>query len=218
MNASQFQIATRALRGVAGSLSVIGATLIIGTFIVYKSIRTIPRFMLVNLAVADLVTAISFFPDINEDTLCKIQAGLRIFGLNSAIFWTAAIPLYMFIAFMLLKPYNKVTVVIVFVFCWIAPLTVTLWLGLSRHLGRSMDLTQSCFITILNATSSDPNGDGDGHNAGNGTKCDTSTLAFSWQHQSPFIMGYLLWNYLSFFLLPALYIALKCRIWRLKVS
>ncbi|KAL5460129.1 hypothetical protein EMCRGX_G033556 [Ephydatia muelleri] len=193
-----FQIATRALRGVAGSLSVIGATLIIGTFIVYKSIRTIPRFMLVNLAVADLVTAISFFPDINEDTL--------------------SIPLYMFIAFMLLKPYNKVTVVIVFVFCWIAPLTVTLWLGLSRHLGRSMDLTQSCFITILNATSSDPNGDGDGHNAGNGTKCDTGTLAFSWQHQSPFIMGYLLWNYLSFFLLPALYIALKCRIWRLKVK
>lgn len=207
MNAKQFQIATRALRGVAGSLSVIGATLIIGTFIAYKSIRTVPRFMLVNLAMADLVTAISFLPDINEDTLCKIQAGFRIFGLNSAVFWTTAIPLYMFIAFMLLKPYNKVTVVVVFVFCWIVPLTIALWLGLGRHLGRRVDPTQSCFITNLNG------GDWDSYNGGNNTTC-----VFSWQHNYPIIMGYLVWIYLSFFLLPTLYIALKCRIWRLKVS
>ena len=202
MNASEFEIATRGLRGAASSLSCIGAVLIIGTFIAFKSIRTVPRFMLVNLAVADLITAISFLFETRQDTLCKIQAGLRVFGLNSAIFWTTAIPLYMFIAFMALKPYSKKVVMIVFVFCWFVPLIVTLWLGLEDLLGRSMDPTRSCFIRILNATDGDNTCDG---------------FRFSWKRQYPILMGYLLWNYLSFFLLPALYIALKCRIWRLKV-
>ena len=213
MNASEFEIAARAVRGAAASLSIIGATLIIGTFIAFKPIRTVPRFMLVNLAVADMITAISFLPDISQDTLCTIQAGLRIFGLNSAIFWTTAIPLYMFVAFMALQPYNKKMVVIYFAFSWSIPLVITLWLGLWNHLGRTVDPSRSCFIRILNATPCDPDGDGDG--CGNGTTCEKWVM--SWPQQYPIIIGYLLWNYLSFVLLPALYIALKCRIYRLKV-
>ena len=211
---TDFITAVRAVRAVSGSLSIIGASLIIGTFITFKSTRTVPRFMLVNLAVADLIIGISFFPDISEDTLCTIQAGLRVFGLNSAIFWITAIPLYMFVAFVLLKPYNKKVATLIFVFCWAAPFIITLWLALCHHLGRNFDITRSCFIMTLNSTSKDPDGDGDDDDDDN--NCEKMVL--SWSHHYPLIMGYLVWNSMSFVILPLLYVAIRCRIWRLKVK
>lgn len=211
MNSTEFIEAVRIVRATSGSLSIIGATLIIGTFIAFKPIRTVPRFMLVNLAVADMITAISFLPDISQDTLCTIQAGLRIFGLNSAIFWTTAIPLYMFIAVMTLKPYNKKVAALIFLFCWSSPVIITIWLLSKGYLGQNFYITQSCFIKSPNGSINDPDGDGD--NEKNGSDCDT----LSWSHHYPLIMGYLVWNYMSFCLLPLLYIAIQCRKWWLKV-
>lgn len=98
-------------------LSITGASLIIGTFIAFKSLRTRARQILVQLSIADFAVAASHLlgvsinlpkyshhickeiplSDVNftTDVFCKIQGGTTIFFTVASFFWTIALALYL---------------------------------------------------------------------------------------------------------------------------
>ncbi len=215
----EFQILLRVVVSVSSILSVIGSIAIILSYALIKELKTLARHTLVCLAIADLllnvsgllgiVSEVSALDPDESSTLahvdknsslgnwCKTQAAVLVFGTESSILWTVGVAVYMF-ALVVVQPkvrrWGVILVAILHVVCWGVPFILTLWLLLAGFLWFDSAATPG-FCAIVGRTTHTNN---------------------SVQHTSPelypIIVGYEIWIYITFVVLPVLYIALSCYI------
>ena len=149
-----FILALKVVVGATCILSILGAGLIILTYVAFRDLRTTARQLLVNLSIADIIVAASHFVGLfhfqqfipyysphnstvpNTDTLCKVQAAFTMFGSLSSFLWTMAIAVYMFVIIVLKKPEAARKLVFFFYpLCWGIPLGLVLWFGFAGYFG-----------------------------------------------------------------------------------
>ena len=196
-------------------LSTIGSSLIIMTFILFKDIRTIPRQLLFNLSIADLLTALTNFSGLFTDfdkylnyclvpledqnaaiqDACIAQASIAQLTTNSSILWTICIALYMLIIIVFRKESiaNKL-LSLYYVLSWGLPLAITLWFSTVGYLGYDPETTPGWCGIIGKKLIVEGNSTYKKH------------LVF------PIIIGYTGFVYIAYILLPIMYITIRCHI------
>ena len=147
------------MKGIVGAaccLSILGASLIIFTYLAFPELRTTLRQILVNLSLADFLAAaanlvglcINFYKYLDKKTLqledqytvlqyvCKIQAGVSVIGTLAALTWTLSIAVYMFMFIVLKRPElaNKL-LPLHYVLSWGGPILLTIIFGSLDWLG-----------------------------------------------------------------------------------
>ena len=150
-----FLLSLRVVVGITCLLSVLGASLIIFTYAVFKDLRTLARQMLVNLSVADIMIAASHFVGLvarverfipyysndtqnnttvpTADTPCSTQAAFTMYGSISSFLWTMALGIYMLMVIVLKRPdVAKYFVFMSYLVCWGMPLALVLWFALIK--------------------------------------------------------------------------------------
>ena len=129
-------------------LSILGASLIILTYVAFRDLRTTARQLLVNLSVADIIIAASHFvglltnydrflySSLQKDTWCSVQAAITMYGTISSFLWTIAVALYMFTVIMMKRPEIAMkTVPVYYLVCWGIPVVFPVWFGVKDYLG-----------------------------------------------------------------------------------
>ena len=152
----QFIVAVKVIVGTTCVLSVLGASLIVLTYVMFKNLRTTARQLLVNLSVADIFVAGSHFVGLftnydrfvyqfnpTTDTFCTVQAAFTMCGTLASFLWTVAIGLYMFIVIVRRQPHvAKKLVYMFYPVCWGIPIVLTTVFGANMFLGfeRNSDI------------------------------------------------------------------------------
>ncbi len=148
----KFLLALEILVGTTCILSILGASLIILTYVAYKDLRTTARQLLVNLSVADWIVAASHFVGIfhyktfipqynrhyrsNTDTLCSVQGAFAMFSTVASFLWTISLAAYMFTIIVWRRPkLAKRLVVLFYLVCWGIPTILTIWFGFKKFFG-----------------------------------------------------------------------------------
>ncbi len=138
--------------GITCVLSILGASLIILTYVLYKDLWTTARQLLVNLSVADILVATTHFVglfyfqkflpsstdyiDSNTDTLCSIQGAILMVGTIASCLWTLSLAVYLLIILLLKRPHLAKRFVLVFyAICWGVPVALTVWFLVKRFHG-----------------------------------------------------------------------------------
>ena len=129
-------------------LSILGASLIILTYVAFRDLRTVARQLLVNLSVADIVVAASHFvglltnyerfvySNLRSDVWCSVQGAVTMYGTISSFLWTIAVALYMFTVIVMKRPeIAKKMVPVYYLVCWGVPIVFPVWFGVKRYLG-----------------------------------------------------------------------------------
>jgi len=131
-------------------LSILGASLIILTYVAFRDLRTIARQLLVNLSVADILIAASHFVGLltnyerflysnlrsDVDVWCSVQGAVTMYGTISSFLWTIAVALYMFTVIVMKRPeIAKKMVPVYYLVCWGVPIVFPVWFGVKRYLG-----------------------------------------------------------------------------------
>jgi G protein-coupled receptor 157 len=152
-----FIIALKVVSGITCLLSILGAGLIVATYVAFRDLRTVARQQLVNLSLADMTVAASHFVGLatlqvenyetphnsggngdnafncstsEQNTLCKVQGGFTMLGTLASFLWTLALGFYM-----LMLQRTDVERYLLFLYYpiwWGVPLTLTLWFGLVK--------------------------------------------------------------------------------------
>ena len=189
----------RVVVGVTCILSMIGALLIIFSYILIRDIRTKAREILVNLSLMDfMAAAANFFGVVTnfsqsenhsvEGYVCQIQASFAMYGTLSSVLWTICVAVYVFFRIMLEN--SKVaqrSVYGFYVICYGLPLIMTLWFSLTEKLGGS---------------------GGDGDTYGGSGWC---SLKINGKHGADtfnVVIGNDIWIYLTIILVPLIFISL----------
>ena len=149
----------RVVVGITCALSMVGAALIILSYVLIKDIRSKAREILLNLSLMDFVVAaanligilINFDDYLYDpghlsaqryrllDNVCKAQAFFAMYSTISSILWTNCIAVYIFFHIML-EGQTKVARMITnafYVMSYGLPLIVNLWFVLTGKLGYS---------------------------------------------------------------------------------
>lgn len=213
----------RIVAGIASSLSVIGSLLIIFTFCLFRKLRrTNARQILFHISLMDLGVALanllgtivyfdSYYytykdsiitwkpvtPFING--LCKTQAFVAIYSTYGSIFWTNWLAVYLY--FTIVHHYNtkinKWVLWLGYGVCYLLPLGLCMWMLLTHRLGSSpygsAGWCTIIDIEVLNGT----------------TDYSNSSSAKDYFVTS---FGYDLWIYLTFILIPVLFIGTRSHI------
>ena len=156
---ADFLFALKAVSGITCLLSMLGAGLIIATYVAYRDLRTLGRQQLVNLSLADMTVAASHFVGLaalqvenyemqyndgsgdnsssnystEQDTLCRVQGGFTMFGTLASFLWTLALGVYMLtVIAMKRRESTRYLLLLYYPVCWGVPLTLTLWFGLVK--------------------------------------------------------------------------------------
>ena len=136
----------RVVVGAVSLLSMIGAVLIVLSYICISSIRTKSREILVHLSLADFGVACANFIGVsvdfdqyirscehmsckNLDHLCTTQAFFAGFSTIASILWTLALSVYIYL--LVVHEHRKLhfkAVYFCYVLCWGLPLLISLWL------------------------------------------------------------------------------------------
>ena len=148
--------------GIVNFLSIIGACLIIVSYLFFKSVRTKGRLVLLHISVADLgislanfVGAVFFFNRHKDEShcslddssnwseschvlngLCKTQAFFAAYCTLASFFWTPTLAVYVYL--LITDPSRTLSTYLVrfaYVFCWGLPLLISLWLMFTDRLG-----------------------------------------------------------------------------------
>ena len=139
----------RVVVGLVSSLSMIGALLIILSYLCIPSIRTKAREILVHLSIADFGVACANFIGVvkhfgqslddcttaschHNQHLCIAQAFFAGFSTIASILWTLSLSVYIY--FLVVQGHSKIHAKVVYfcyVFCWGMALLVSLWLVLT---------------------------------------------------------------------------------------
>ena len=150
----------RVVTGITCILSMLGAVLIILSYILIKELRTKSREILVNLSLMDFMVAAANFTGVvaNFDKylvdethivyserkynivqdLCLTQASFAMYGTHSSILWTIAIAVYIYLMIMYDRaPVARKATYAFYVICYGIPLITTLWFALTGKLGYS---------------------------------------------------------------------------------
>lgn len=196
----------RVLVSITCILSMIGAFLIILSYILIKDIRTKAREILVNLSLMDFMAAAAnlFGVLVDFDThladkslshthnfivmnnLCKSQAFFAMYGTISSVLWTICIAVYVFLRIMLEgKNIAQKAVYAFYVICYGLPLGLSLWFVLTGKLGYApYGGSGWCSVIVYNITSN-------------------QRLSFN------AVFANDIWIYLTIILVPLIFISLK---------
>ena len=147
-------------------LSLIGAGLIIFSYVAFKDLRTGARQILVQLSIADIIVAASHMFGVlknlpqyvhvcdseprgqegRSDIYCEIQAGFTMFGVIATYLWTVAMAVYLLVIIVFEKRIvGKRLRIAFYPICWGIPLTVAIVFGSQNFLGfdESLDVGKS---------------------------------------------------------------------------
>ena len=139
-------------------LSMLGAALIIFTFIAYKTLRTRARQILVQLSIADFIVAASHLVGVNvnlnkyakyvctnesatdinvtSDLVCKIQGGVTTYSTIGSLFWTIAMALYLLAVIVFeSQRVGKWMTYVFYPLCWGLPCVVILAYAVTKSFG-----------------------------------------------------------------------------------
>lgn len=153
-----FVVALRVSVSITCLLSMFGASLIIGTYVAFKELRTKARQILVQLSIADFFVASSEllgvninFPkfmekicsdyeehdnNITSDLFCQIQGGITVFSTVSSYFWTIAVASYLLMIIVFeSQRVGKWLMYMSYPICWGVPAVLVLTLGFLKYLG-----------------------------------------------------------------------------------
>lgn len=200
------QIGVRIAVWITCSLSMLGALLIIFSYVCFKSMRSKAREILVHISIMDFLVAASnltgaavnfdkfysctkltdscsSYPT-SVDYWCKTQAFFAIYCTLGSVLWTISLSvyLYFFIVHHGTKK-AKYSLYFSYFFCYLLPLVLTVWLLLTGKLGYSPYQSAGWCGPIF----TDP--------------------ATGIQHVYVEVISYDLWVYLTFILVPVLSIS-----------
>lgn len=155
---SEKKLWLRAIVAGVSLLSMIGALLIVLSYVCISSIRTRSREILVHLSLADFGVACANFIGVVVDfdrflrecpyqnnnwcpdvyNLCKVQALFAGFFTIASILWTMALSVYIYLLVVhAARNLHSKSVYFFYVFCWGIPLFISLWLVITDRLGHS---------------------------------------------------------------------------------
>ena len=190
------------LVGVTSGLSILGSLFIIVTFICFKKIRSHGRFLIFNLSVMDLLTALAHVvgitvnfhnkslqePNSLWEGGCIAQGVVALFGTLGSILWTNALALYLFLLLVSRNPrVPRVSTYIMYVVCYMVPSVICIVLATAGDIGVHGSTAGWCSL-----------------------KFNKSSKTFPY----PFFVGEDLWVILSFVFLPFIIVSMKIYIWR----
>ena len=154
-----YMVALRFFVSVFCILSIVGSLLIIYAYFAFKETRTLARQFLVNLSIADFITALAnliglltnfqrFGDDLDNNrwlsAYCTVQAFFAQFGTNSSILWTIAIAVYMFLAIVLIElnvADKRIPRALCYIVSWGVPAVVMVWFAAAGFLGFEPNTT-----------------------------------------------------------------------------
>lgn len=114
-------------------LSVLGATLIILSYVIWADTRAVSRKLLVYLSVCDLFTATfnlvgvlageaALTDDGQPSTLCQVQSVITSYSSVASFLWTTAIAVFLYVSVVRGSPEKaKASVKYLHVSCWLLP-------------------------------------------------------------------------------------------------
>lgn len=197
--------------GLTCVLSILGAILIIFSYVFFKSLRSSARWILVHLSLMDmgvgltnLIGNIIYFDrfyfsapdngscpvfhqpkDLTVRNLCVAQAFLAHYFTQASVLWT--ISLAVFLYFLIVHhrtPLAKYSLRLSYILCYGLPVIICVWLVLTNRFGYSPNNTGWCSILQLNSQTLAP---------------DIFAV----------VVGYDLWVYLAITLVPIIYLAVQ---------
>ena len=156
---------TAYLTMVSSCFSMMGSTLIILTFIIWKDIRTVARAIVVFLAIADFFTAAGYlfgslvnylherghYSPHQYEILCETQSFITTAFPISSFLWTSYLAIYLYVAIVHSNPILAKKLVVLFhITGWGIPLAICLPALLTGRLGSSNDETSVnwCFVSL----------------------------------------------------------------------
>ena len=146
-------VINRALTTIAASLSLLGASFIIGTFIAWKDFRSTSRRILVYISISDFFIAGGHLFGVwhrrDDSSVCKSQSFVSTCASLCSFFWTTFLAIFMYTV-VVKKKANKAEIMLKFyhIIGWGVPLVITgTALGLGK-LGNDNDLYSAgwCWI------------------------------------------------------------------------
>lgn len=201
----QHGIPFRVIVGITCVLSMCGATLIIASYVFFKSLRNRARLILLHISIMDLGTVVSKFVGdaINFDRyyvsypnstctiyhttrlnyiqgLCEGQAFFSHFFTIGSVLWTISLSVYLYFLLVHYRtPYAQMSLNASYFLCYGLSLLVCVWLLLSNKLGY--DGKSWCSIVSLDLLTGLPN-------------------------RYAAVFGYDLWVYFTMTFVPVLYL------------
>lgn len=197
--------------GLTCVLSVLGAILIISSYVFFKSLRSSARWILVHLSLMDLGVGLTnlignivyfdrfYFSDAGNGScpvfhqpkdvvvknLCVAQAFLAHYFTQASVLWT--ISLAVFLYFLIVHhrtPVAMYSLRFSYVLCYGLPVIICIWLVFTNRFGYSPNNTGWCSILQLNSKTLAP---------------DIFAV----------VVGYDLWVYLAIVVVPIIYLAVQ---------
>lgn len=158
------KVVNRALITISATLSVLGTTLIIGTFVAWKDYRSTSRRILVYISIADFFVATSNLVEVwrysgQSDIVCETQSFVSTCASLWSFFWTTFLAVFLYTTVAKKKHHKAEIMLKVFhVFGWGIPLIIVgTALGLNK-LGNDKDHLTSGWCWIKwNLTTKDNN-------------------------------------------------------------
>lgn len=136
-------------------LSILGASIIILTFVIFKDIRTPARHIIVCIALSDFISSLSncFGLQINEkdsDDSCIIQSFIGSTFIMSSFLWTMFLAVYLYIVIVYQKQDlgRKIIFPWFHIVSWFGPLVINIVAVSMKVLGNSRSLVTGgwCWI------------------------------------------------------------------------
>ena len=208
MNSSTFNSAFKSIVGASSAFSLCGSLTIVVVYVAFRDLRTVTRFILANMSVADAMLNGSHLFGLfailggNEDmmsvsdtwrTACCIQGAFALFSTVGYFLWTVALAFH-FIELLAVKDAGIARALLMTscVLCWGIPLALTVVYGSRGYFGYEFAASPGwCYASVA---SNDTGGGGE-------------PLRLAVQ-----ILAYDAWLYLVIFVVPCLYCAIRCYI------
>lgn len=200
----------RAVVGLTSALSIVGSLLIILSYICFKDLRTKAREILTHISIMDLGVAVSNLVGIGINfshyydescnhkynaahhecnvsslihALCIVQGGFASAFTIGSVLWTICLAMYLYLLISLKGTREaKIFVKVAYVFCYVMPVGIVVWLTLTNRIGFSPYESSAWCSTLFVLPHK---------------KSDIMAATF----------GYNLWILLTFVLIPVLYIS-----------
>ena len=154
------RIGVRVAVWITCSLSMLGALLIIFSYVCFKNMRSRAREILVHISIMDFLVAASNLTGAavdfdrfynctkgtdsclpypaSVDRWCKTQAFFAIYCTLGSVLWTVSLSVYLYFLIVHHGTKNaKYSLYFSYLFCYLLPLVLTLWLLLTGKLGYS---------------------------------------------------------------------------------
>ena len=166
-------ISVKTVVGITCCLAMVGSLFVILSFLLFKSLRSEARQILVNLSLMDFGIAMAnmtgiaanfdgYFSNRSEvnvhmEGFCKAQAFVAMFSTYSSILWTISLAIYMYLLVFQIHRYPlRYYLFCCYAFCYGISFGLSLWLLLTNRLGYApFNSSGWCTIIVNNVTVTD---------------------------------------------------------------